>query len=254
MAGNRDRELRASAFDLFLAQRASDLKQISHRTHGEQTPEDVGQSAWLIADEIAKRRGHEVDFADPADQEVVLRWLHSEFVGFSEQKIRNAFALDREREKADDRPDDSQPWFTAPPESDPLVYLLQREEVTECRDVQRRLGYSQASTYILLIFRFGGDLPALSTYLVVSRRAFIKRVRGAVAHVKAQPSLFDGIEFLDPDYLPRPARRRPPRVVPSQTGRQLLIRLNRMSHVRYVLSSIYWRFVAFISPRHVLAR
>ena len=40
-------------FQAFLVQRRSELRRIARMTHGEHTPEDVENEAWLIADRIA---------------------------------------------------------------------------------------------------------------------------------------------------------------------------------------------------------
>lgn len=246
-------ELSYSAFKEFLDSRADDLAFISRQSRGEVTIGDLGSDAWLVALEIANSRGHAVDFESPSDQDEILRRLYNRSVKFTEKKVRNAFKLDRDHDPNENKSGSWSNRAVAPPGSEPLDVLLKREEEAARRDIQSRLGYSQASAYVLLLFRFESDIPAVSAHLAITPVTFVKRLRHAVQYVRIQPSLFDKTERLDPNFLPPPNRRYVLRPRTEENIRQLQIRLNRQSNLRYFLSSAYNKLLAFISAERASA-
>jgi prephenate dehydrogenase len=60
-------------FEEFLKKMASSFRRIAKATKHEVTEEDLKNDAWVIAHDIGARRGQAINFADSADQDLVIR-------------------------------------------------------------------------------------------------------------------------------------------------------------------------------------
>ena len=65
--------------------------------------------------------------------------------------------------------------------------------------------YSEAVAYMLLLIRVDWHLEDLAELLAVSREALKSRLRSVGLRARIQPTLFDGIDRIDPEF--RPMRR-----------------------------------------------
>ncbi len=63
------------AFERFVTQRKKDLRRIARHTRGEHQFQDVINEAWLVACDLAARRGAVSEFLNPTFQELLLSHL-----------------------------------------------------------------------------------------------------------------------------------------------------------------------------------
>ncbi|MFN3402323.1 MAG: hypothetical protein ACK4Z4_18440, partial [Ferrovibrio sp.] len=177
------------------------------RTCGEHSIEDVCAEAWLLADEISRKRGWSIDFRNADDQNLILSWLHGRLVRYAEKTIRYAVKLDRDWDSED--PDSAietlARLLTAPEQFDPLVRLLDEEEKFDPLALIRH-SYSQASAYVILLHRADWDLETLAQQLHLVVVTIKARVMNSAAHMKRQPSLFDRINAVTLDFAPSSGR------------------------------------------------
>lgn len=198
----------ADAYAHFLVSRRADLRRIASRTNGDHSVEDVHIEAWLTADQISRRRGWAVDFLNVDDQELLLSWLYGKLVRYAEKNVRFAIKLDRDwnKEDADSALDTLARLLTAPERFDPLVQMLDEEQKFDPLALTRH-SYSQASAYVILLHRFEWDFEALAAHLRLVAVTVKAKVAASGVHMRLQPSLFDRITTVDPDFLPTIARR-----------------------------------------------
>lgn len=192
-------------FQSFLAKMRSGFRRISRQTKDDVPVEDLENDAFVLALEIGERRGRMIDFADPADQELVMRALHVEKVKRGDWKLRHAVRLDHKPE-VDDEGDTLKERLPASAAADPLVTLLARESAI---DVDAKLAerYSQATAYAITFSNFKNDRQRVCMHLVISGSTLARRVTGAIHTVKVQPSMFDRIEQIDKSFIPSPGRQ-----------------------------------------------
>lgn len=68
--------------------------------------------------------------------------------------------------------------------------------------------------YVILLDRFRESLQELSKFLQIVPGTLLARLRRAAESVRFQPTLFDGIDAIDPDFIVHPAR---PKAAPRNT-------------------------------------
>lgn len=210
---------RWSSWTQFLSLRRPDLRRIAARTGGDHSIEDVCTEAWLVAEEIARKRGIAVDWSNADDQDRVLSWLHSRLVKWAEKSVRFAVKLDRDWDKEDGESalDALARLLTAPEQFDPLVRLLDEEERFDPLSLIQH-SYSQASAYVILLHRFAWDLEVLAAHLHLVADTVRARVWHSGIHMRRQPSLFDRISTIDVAFTPSVARQIVRREEISPTG------------------------------------
>ncbi|MGV3655242.1 MAG: hypothetical protein ACO1N5_13615 [Noviherbaspirillum sp.] len=59
-------------FQPFVNKMKAGFRRIAKAARNEVTPEDVQQNAWVVAYEIGEKRGREIDFSNPEDQDAVM--------------------------------------------------------------------------------------------------------------------------------------------------------------------------------------
>lgn len=110
--------------------------------------------------------------------------------------------------------DDGQrtPWlslFAAPENSDPLVWFLAESEEAEIDWlVLARETYSELSAFILLLVRFSWERNELARSLGVSVSTLQVRMSRAADLWRVRSSMFDRLEFVDPNFQTPPPRAR----------------------------------------------
>jgi hypothetical protein len=191
----------ASAFAEFIRSHSSSFRRIASNADASVSAQDVQQDAWLIANEIAEKRGKPVDFSNLDDQATVISWLYTKFVKFTSRQLRNAIRIDRE----DDDEKSASITLSGSDNDNPLNQLLRSED--DRRKAVRvppivSESYSQASVYAMLLARSDGKWSVVAKLLGITRSAFVQRLRRAYAWIEVQPSLFDRIVCLDLDFMP----------------------------------------------------
>lgn len=194
----------------FLASRRSNLRSIAGRSRGDYTVDDVYSEAWLIADEIRRKRGFAVNFSNHDDQELVLAWLHCKLIRFAEKHMRFAVKLDKDWDSEDaEFVANRLAWLLAAPEHfDPAIrFELDQEHIDPLELVKH--SYSQASAYVILLDRFDWELERLAEHLRLMASTVRSKLTATGQHMKRQPSLFDRIQSIDYDFIPNIAHGLP---------------------------------------------
>lgn len=191
-------------FQSFLTKMKAGFHRIAKATKNEKDVEDLHNDAYVIALDLGDRRGRPVDLSDPEDQDLVMRELYLENVKRADFRMRYAVRIDEEPEGEEDGTKlvDRLP---AAASSDPLVSLLAQESAV---DVESKLAerYSQATAYAITFSNFKNDRQKVCAHLVISQGALAYRVAVAAHTVKVQPSMFDRIERIPPDFIPLKGR------------------------------------------------
>lgn len=203
-------------FQSFLAMMKDGFLRIAKATKHEMTVGDLHNDAWVIALEIGDRRGRAIDFSDPEDQELVMKAVNVQNVRRGDWNMRRSVRIDREPE----REDEGTKWVERLPaqaSSDPLVSLLDRESAIDA-DAILAASYSQATAYAITFANFNNDRQRVCMHLVISAGALSRRVSVAADTVKVQPSMFDRVERVPPNFLP-------------QRGRQFVVKIEQHHEV-----------------------
>lgn len=198
-----------TAFECFLSSRHANLRRIAGRTRGEVSVDELASEAWLQAIEIGQKRDWPFDFRDEEAQDTLLAWLHNRFVKYADKAVRYAVKLDRDWDVEDGERTGVAlaKLLTAPIGSDPKVRQQALEEAEELTAVVHRR-YSEAAAYVLLLVRVDWDLADLAALLWVGVATMRQRLKPSGLLTRVQPSLFDGVEQIDPDFEPWRKRRR----------------------------------------------
>jgi hypothetical protein len=196
--------LMADRFHTFLETRRGDLRRISAQTRGEMSTDELASESWLIAIEIGQRRGWVFDFADEDDQDTLFAWMHNRFVKYAEKAIRYAIKLDRDWDNEDGERAGATlaRLLTAPLGSDPQAAQHAREEQHELTAIAQH-SYSEAAAYVLLLIRVDWHIEDLAALLWIGVSALRERLKKAGLLTRVQPSLFDGVDVVDSDFIPR---------------------------------------------------
>jgi hypothetical protein len=193
-------------FQSFLAKMKASFQRIARATKNEMSDEDLHGDALLAADEIGKRRGRDIDFSDPQDQQLILGALYIRNVKRPEKNIRYAVRTDA---SYTDEEGEHTGWadrLYVDEAPDPLDSLLLREAAID-PDVVLANSYSQAAGYIRVFGYFRGDRQRVCTHLAIADGTLARRVSHAADSVRVQPSMFDRIERIPVGFLPPAGRQ-----------------------------------------------
>lgn len=132
----------------------------------------------------------------------MLGKLYGKFVLRMRTCIGLALRLDKDWDKGDD---DTGPRLChtvkGPELSDPARALEEREAPTVL-EASRFRSYSQATAYGICLHQWP-DASSLAGYLAIKLETLNARIRYWRAWIGYQPSLFDGIEQISLDFVPR---------------------------------------------------
>ena len=195
-------------FQAFLNSCRRDLQRIAWSSRGEYSVDDLCSEAWLISDEIGRKRGFAVDLSNGDDRRSILARLHNKLIRFAEKNIRFAVRLDKDwdSEDSDYAVNRLARLLTAPEEFDPLV-RMQADEDQPSALLLIKHSYSQASAYVILLDRFDWEQKVLAQYLNLAVSALRRRMITSGTHMKYQPSLFDRVQSIEHGFVPMVARR-----------------------------------------------
>jgi hypothetical protein len=194
------------AMQRFFRECRGDLMRIVRATRGELEEGDVQGTAYEIAVEIQAGRGKAFDFDADTDRNQLLKWMYARLVKFADKQSRYAVSLDQDQDE--DRPTQATliaRGIRAHESSDPAV-LLEREQDERAVEQEVLARYSELVAYLFLFRRFD-TRKRLAAFLRIHGSTLGCRVRRAHRR-SAHPSLFDGIEQIDPDFQPTPTRSR----------------------------------------------
>ena len=189
-------------FSVFLKDAASRFKRIARSVRGHIKPDELHTDAWIVAAEIAEKRGREIDFSDPADQELVLNRVYWNVKDQRDWRLEAAYSIHEDREG-------TTPWadrLTAPISASPLEILLSREAAAT-DGAALAASYTQAAAYDVVLTNFNSNRPKLCAHLLITDRTLEDRMSRALEVVRRQESLFNGHQTIDRDFVPPAGRR-----------------------------------------------
>jgi hypothetical protein len=157
------------AFERFVTQRKKDLQRIARHTQGEHQLPDVINEAWLVAFDLAARRGATIEFLNPAFQELLLSHLYQHLVRYTEQNVRLAVRLDHAPAGGDSQ-DASHPlmnMLVSDGGRDPLAELIERETESLWNN-EPDVHHSLAGAYVRLLRHFDNRMRSVADHLLIS--------------------------------------------------------------------------------------
>ena len=193
-------------FQTFLKAMANRFRRIARATKNELSVDDLHNDAWILAQEIGEKRGHDIDFSNPEDADLIIAALHVRNVKRGDWHMRGAVRIDQQDDD-DDTP--SAKWvdlLPAPASSDPLASLVLKESSVN-EETLLAQSYSQASAYVRVFVHFKNDRREVCAYLVIHETTLRSRVTSAAETVKRQPSIFDGVHRIEESFMPPPGRQ-----------------------------------------------
>lgn len=148
--------------------------------------------------------------------------MHNRFVKYADKAVRFAVKLDRdwEDESGESMGSALARLLTGPLGSDPQVRRQLHEEREDLLAIFR-YSYSEAAAYLLLLMRLDWHMEDLAALLWISVGAARQRLRVSGLRARVQPSLFDGIETIDPDFIAWRRARAARRAVDTAEATQL---------------------------------
>lgn len=187
-------------YKVFLEKVAANIRRIVRATKYDVTEDDLKQDALIIAYEIGEKRGREIDFSNPSDQDEIMRRLNFRNVKRGDWNLRNGLRIDEQKQNEDGEFS----WMdrlAAPEHSDPLIALLALES---SQKLEARLinNYSQVVAYLRAFANLKNSPKEICAHLAITNGTLNRRVGSAIAVFKVQPSLFDGIERIGRDFIP----------------------------------------------------
>jgi len=196
-------------FEVFRRERKKDLRSIANATRGEMEADELVSEAFFLTMEIEEKMHHQLDLTIASDQEILLRWLYARFVRYADKTMRNSVKLDQGWNSDDEVLGEGAKLasaLAAPETEDPLARQVVAEDHQQQLDTVQT-SYSEASAYTLLLIEWGWDFKDLAADLLLgSTKTLRKRVARAADKKLRQPSLFDGIERIDPKFKPTRSR------------------------------------------------
>ncbi|MDB5911199.1 MAG: hypothetical protein JWP34_5316 [Massilia sp.] len=191
-------------FESFIAKMASGFRRMAYATKQEVTVQDLHSEAWIVASEISEKRGKEIDFSDPADQNLIMGYVYTKKVTRRDRYLSSAVRIDQEVEGEDGAPK-LVAQLKAHSSSDPLKQLVRRENAMEA-EAKLRASYSQAAAYFHTFTRFKHDRERVRLHLLISSLVLTRRMNVAQATTLVQPSLFDGKQRITSRFKAEPGR------------------------------------------------
>lgn len=193
-------ELDQGTFADFLRCRRNDLRRIVRQSLDRMEMQEMESEAWLVAQMLSDRWNRALDFRDAADQDALLGRLYAQLVKWSSVSVRHASRLDHDPSEDDHRPTLAG-LLRAPHDTDPQIRQILREERREFLEMVRA-SYSQAAAYVLLLIRVEWELRDLADLLWIGVETLRKRIARCADLAGVQPTLFDGIDRIDPGFTP----------------------------------------------------
>lgn len=213
------------AFADFLRHRRNDLRRIVRSSPDCRELGEVESEAWVAAQMLSERWNRALDFRDAADQDALLGRLYAQLVKWTGMSVRHALRLDHGPSDEEDHRPTLASMLRASHDSDPEFRQVLREERLAFLEVVRA-SYSQAAAYMLLLIRVEWELRDLASLLWISVETLRSRLERYAELAGVQPTLFDGVDQIDPDFEPTRRIRANRSVV---VGRPALIGYSRPS-------------------------
>ncbi|MEW9573289.1 hypothetical protein ABQJ54_16150 [Rhodanobacter sp. Si-c] len=196
-------------FETFRLERRKDLRRIARATNGEMEADELLSEAFFLTMEIEEKMNRMLDLTLASDQSILLGWLYARFVRYADKTMQYSIKLDAGWD------DDTGELTTgaklssqlaAPETEDPLTRQVMAEDHQQQLETVQA-SYSEASAYTLLLIEWSWDFKGLAAHLLLGcTKTLRNRVALAAEKQRCQPSLFDGIEHIDPRFRPTRSR------------------------------------------------
>lgn len=201
MTRSHGSKLDQQAFADFLLHRRNDLRRILRNSPDCLELGDVESEAWVAAQMLSERWNRALDLRDAADQDALLGRLYAQLVKWTGMSVRHALHLDHGPSDEEDHRPSLANMLRASHDSDPEFRQVLREERLAFLEVVRG-SYSQAAAYVLLLIRVEWELRDLADLLWIGVETLRHRMARCAELAGIQPTLFDGIDQMDPGFEP----------------------------------------------------
>lgn len=180
------------------------LERIAGSSRGEHSLEDLKSEAWIAAQEIQAESGVDFEPEDERLQSAILIRLKKAFGRFANRMMRFALQLDHEDVGADG---DALPNSVAASLSGPDAYepevAIERAQDIEASALILAERFAEAVAYFRTFENFDNDRRAVAAYLAIPMATLRTRLRRAEIAAATQTSMFDGIEKIASDFMPK---------------------------------------------------
>jgi len=155
-------------FESFVYRHAADFSRIARAARREWTSEDVRNEAFVLACDIAQRRGRPLDLSTAEDASLLIRSLYNHCVKYAETVVRHAHRLDHPAAGDCDR---EHHWIldtlAADGGADPLSLLEAAEQAAPAPEDPDPY-HSPAAGFAWLLRRFDQRMPDVAAFLLIS--------------------------------------------------------------------------------------
>lgn len=199
-----DAKREAIFFARLIAPMLKHLRRIAGSTQNEHSVEDLKSEAYLISRDVRAQFGEDIEPEDEQLQSTVVAKVQKLFGRFVNRPMRFAARLDRDEvnEDGDFVANSIAARLAAPDVYEPHVALELREQNEEARRaIDAR--FSEAVAYLRTLDHFDHDKRLIATYLAIPTSTLETRLRRAENVAAIQPSMFDGVEAVPLDFVPR---------------------------------------------------
>ena len=199
---------RQNFFARLISPMLDQLRRIAHGTRGEQSIDDLKAEAWIAAQEVSREIGEVIEPDDERMQTAVLSKLRKAFGKFVNRKMRFAVQLDHERAGEDGEfiPNSIAAGLAAPEGYEPEFVLTSKEDQV-AREMLLTHRFSEAVAYLRTLSHFDHDKRVIAEYLAIPISTLNGRLRRAEHSALIQPSMFDGVESVPANFVPRRGHR-----------------------------------------------
>jgi hypothetical protein len=184
------------------------LVRFARKTNNDVSASDLEASAWILASEIEARRGQEIDFSNPADEDYVLAALYTQEVNQGDWNLRNSVRFDQSTDNVDGDPMSWDNLLGTSEELDPQYILQALQEAQNIPEIGAvDFSYSEFTAYVVSLRNFDDNRDKLCSHLEIARRTLRERFQNAEIVVREQNSLFDRIERISQAFIPLPGKK-----------------------------------------------
>ena len=178
----------------FLRKAKSRLERIGRSTGFGAKAADLHGEVWLAICTLRDRLNRELELSHPGDEERIFSFVYSRLRRQKDWKLHFADSLDF---------DDGESRRLS--ERLPDTRFEEAYERAENYDALTNT-YSQAYAYIVALSNFRNDQALLANHLAIALPTLRIRMRNLNKLAGRQPSIFDGKQRLDENFIPLPGR------------------------------------------------
>lgn len=195
-----DRELQ-----LFLLKAKSRLERIARSTGSGAKAVDLYGEVWIAICTLRERVKRDLDLFQADDEDRIFSLLYSRLRRQKDWKLHFADSLDF---------DDGEGLRL----SERLADTRSDEAREQAENYNALAGtYSEAFAYVVALSNFRNERALLANYLAIALPTLQTRMRKLNGQAGRQPSLFDGKQRMDENFVPLPGR--PVRPLPKKAAR-----------------------------------